>query len=215
MAPRIRIAVLAAGVGASAVAAAALAPHSPGALSAAVADLGVLAPLVVLAAWALLTPALFPGTVLAATGGLALGAVMGTAVSLAGALLGALAAFAVARAGGGRASGRIGGEHLRALRARLERRGFLAVLLLRAAPGVPATALNYAAGLSRIRVRDFAAGIALGGSPRVAAYALLGGSLFHPTSPAAIAGLTLLAAMTLGAPAAMLVARRRVRSARP
>jgi uncharacterized membrane protein YdjX (TVP38/TMEM64 family) len=215
MAPRIRIVALACGVGACAIAAAALAPHSPAALSTAVADLGILAPLAALAAWALLTPALFPGTVLAAAGGLALGAVTGTAVSLAGALLGALAAFAVARAGGGGACGRIGGERLRALRDRLERRGFLAVLLLRAAPGVPATALNYAAGLSRIRVRDFTAGIALGGSPRVAAYALLGGSLLHPTSPAAIAGLGLLAAMTLGAPAALLVARWRARTARP
>ena len=215
MAPRIRILALTTGVGACAIAAGALAPHSPAALSAAVADLGILAPLAALAAWALLTPALFPGTVLAAAGGLALGAVMGTAVSLAGALLGALAAFAVARAGGGGAGGRIGGERLRALRDRLERRGFLAVLLLRAAPGVPATALNYAAGLSRIRLRDFTAGIALGGSPRVAAYALLGGSLLHPTSPAAIAGLALLAAMTLGAPAALLVARWRARTVRP
>jgi uncharacterized membrane protein YdjX (TVP38/TMEM64 family) len=210
MAPRLRLLALGAGVAMCAVAVAALAPHSPSALSHAADGLGLLAPLLVLAAWTLLTPALFPGTVLAGAAGLALGSELGTAVSLAGALLGAVAAFLVARLGGGGAATRLGGRRVVRLRERLERRGFLAVLLLRAAPGVPATALNYAAGLSRIRLRDFAAGIALGGSPRVVAYALLGGSLLHPTSPAALTGIGLLAGMTLGTPLIVWLARRRL-----
>lgn len=211
MAPRLRLLALGAGVAVCAGAVAALAPHSPSALSHAAGGLGWLAPLVALAAWTLLTPALFPGTVLAGAAGLALGTGMGTAVSVVGALLGAVAAFGVARHGGGGAATRLGGPRVHALRERLERRGLLAVLLLRAAPGVPATALNYAAGLSRIRLRDFAIGIALGGSPRVIAYALLGGSLLHPTSPAAITGIALLAGMTLAAPVVVWLARRRLR----
>ena len=207
MAPRLRLLALGAGVAACAAAGAALAPHSPSALSHAAAGLGWAAPLVVLAAWTLLTPALFPGTVLAGAAGLALGAGVGTATSLVGALLGSVAAFLVARLGGGGAATRLGGPRVHALRERLERRGFLAVLLLRAAPGVPATALNYAAGLSRIRARDFAAGVALGGSPRVVAYSLLGGSLLHPTSPAAMTGLALLAVMTLGPPLVLVLSR--------
>jgi uncharacterized membrane protein YdjX (TVP38/TMEM64 family) len=210
MAPRRRLLALGAGVAACAVAVAALAPHSPSALSHAANGLGWLAPLVLLAAWVLLTPTLFPGTVLAGAAGLALGAGMGTAVSLAGALLGSVAAFLVARHGGGGAATRLGSARVHALRERLERRGFLAVLALRAAPGVPATALNYAAGLSRIRLRDFAAGVALGGSPRVIAYALVGGSLLHPTSPTALAGFALLAGMTLLVPLALWLGRRRL-----
>jgi uncharacterized membrane protein YdjX (TVP38/TMEM64 family) len=210
MAPRRRLLALGAGVAVCAAGAAAFAPHSPSALSHAAAGLGLLAPLVVLAAWTLLTPALFPGTVLAAAAGLALGTGTGTAVSLIGALLGAVAAFLVARHGGGGAATRLGGPRVHALRERLERRGLLAVLLLRAAPGIPATALNYAAGLSRIRLRDFAVGIALGGSPRVIAYALLGGSLLHPTSPAAFAGLALLATMTVVPVAVVWLGRRRL-----
>ena len=210
MAPRLRLLALGAGVAACAAAAAGLAPHSPSALSQAADGLGWVAPLVVLAVWTLLTPALFPGTVLAGAAGLALGSGLGTGVSLAGAVLGAVAAFLVARLGGGGAATRLGGPRVQALRERLERRGLMTVLVLRAAPGVPATALNYAAGLSRVRLRDFVAGIALGGSPRVVAYSLLGGSLLHPTSPAALAGIALLAGMTLGVPLVLWLARRRL-----
>jgi uncharacterized membrane protein YdjX (TVP38/TMEM64 family) len=210
MTPRLRLLALGAGVAACAAAVAVLAPHSPSALSHAAAGLGVLAPLVVLAAWTLLTPALFPGTVLAGATGLALGTGAGTAVSVVGALVGSVAAFLVARHGGGGAATRLGGPRVHALRERLERRGLVAVLVARAAPGIPATGLNYAAGLSRIRLRDFAIGIALGGTPRVVAYALLGGSLLHPTSPTGLTGFALLAVMTLAVPAILWLSRRRL-----
>ena len=66
---------------------------------------GVAAPLAALVAWVLLTPALFPGTVLAAAGGLAFGALGGAVLALGGAVLGGLAAFTLARtAAGGLAS---------------------------------------------------------------------------------------------------------------
>jgi uncharacterized membrane protein YdjX (TVP38/TMEM64 family) len=115
----------------------------------------------------------------------------------------------VARAGGGAAAHRIGGPRVHGLRGRLERRGFLSVLLLRAAPGVPATALNYAAGLSRVRLGHFAAAVALAQSPRVVAYALRGGSSLDLTSTPAIIALATIAAMTAATPVALLIARRR------
>jgi uncharacterized membrane protein YdjX (TVP38/TMEM64 family) len=96
-----------------------------------------------------------------------------------------------------------------ALRERLERSGFLSVLVLRAAPGVPATVLNYAAGLSRVRLAQFAPAVALAGSPRVAAYSLLGGSLADLHSPRVLIALALLAAMTAGTPLAVVLTRRR------
>ena len=53
--------------------------------------------MIALAAWIVLTPAMFPGTVLAAAGGLAFGALGGSLIACAGAVGGGLAAFALAR----------------------------------------------------------------------------------------------------------------------
>jgi len=78
-------------------AAAVLLPHSPAELRLLLLGAGVAAPVAALAAWILLTPALFPGTVLAAAGGLSFGAAGGAGLAFAGALAGGLASFALAR----------------------------------------------------------------------------------------------------------------------
>jgi hypothetical protein len=148
MPDRVRLLALALLIAALAVAALAGAPHTPAGLRALIDGLGPAAPLALLAAWVVLTPALFPGTVLAAAGGLVLGPALGVPLALTGATLGAAAAFALARAGGARAVAGLEGRRLAAIQERLERRGFVAVAALRAAPGMPATALNYAAGLA-------------------------------------------------------------------
>ena len=59
----------------------------------------------------------------------------------------------------------------------LGRRGFSAVLAARLMPGIPATGLHYAAGVSRVRAREFTAVIAIGGLLRTAPYAVLGQGL--------------------------------------
>jgi uncharacterized membrane protein YdjX (TVP38/TMEM64 family) len=162
-----------------AVAAAVALPHSPAELRHLVLAAGVAAPLVLLGAWVVLTPALFPGPVLAAAGGLAFGAATGTALSCAGAVLGGLAAFAVARlvARGAIASHLLRSARLARINALLERRGFAAVLAARLMPGVPATGLYYAAGASSVRRSAFTAAIALGALLRTTPYALLGDGL--------------------------------------
>jgi uncharacterized membrane protein YdjX (TVP38/TMEM64 family) len=160
-------------------AAAALLPHSPEALRELVLSLGPAAPAIALAAWILLTPALFPGTVLAAAGGLAFGGLGGAALAWAGAVAGGLAAFALARTV---ARGPIDGlvrrnPRLRRTHALLERRGFAAVLAARLMPGMPAGGLHYAAGVSPVKTRAFAAAIAVGALLRTAPYAVLGQGL--------------------------------------
>jgi uncharacterized membrane protein YdjX (TVP38/TMEM64 family) len=159
--------------------AAALLPHSPEALRELVLSVGPAAPAIAVAAWILLTPALFPGTVLAAAGGLAFGGVGGAAVAWAGAVAGGMAAFALARTA---ASGPIDGPvrrtpRLRRIRAVLERRGFAAVLAARLMPGVPAGGLHYAAGVSPVKARAFAAAIGVGALLRTVPYAVLGQGL--------------------------------------
>jgi uncharacterized membrane protein YdjX (TVP38/TMEM64 family) len=196
--PRVRLALFVLLVLGGAVAVALGAPHSPAELRDLARHAGPFAPVVFVVAWALLTVVLFPGTVLAGAGGMLFGAGVGTPLSILGATLGGVAAFVLARRGARRSLEAVGGERFVALSQRVERRGFVAVLAARAAPGVPAGLLHYAAGASRVRLRDFAAGIALGGAPRVFAYTALGGSLTHPGSPLALAGLGVLALMTVG-----------------
>jgi uncharacterized membrane protein YdjX (TVP38/TMEM64 family) len=205
-AARRRLALLALSIAACFGTAAILLPHDPAAVTR-LADLpsGLLA-VAAVAAWALLTPAMVSGTLLAAATGALLGAAAGMPVALAGATLGAAAAFLVARHVGRGPAEALAGPRARRLRERIERRPVLSIVLARAAPGSPATLLNYAAGLTRIRLRQFVAGTVLGGAPRVLAYTALGGAAAdHALVPALAAG-GLIA--LLGA-AGVLVARRR------
>lgn len=178
-----RLIVLALAIAAAFAAAAAGLPHTPAGLRALAGAGGSFSPLIALGAWVALTCALFPGTVLAAATGLAFGAALGGTIACAGATLGGVLAFLVARRAGRADAERMLGERFAGLRERLERRGFLAVLAARVAPGMPVTAMHYVCGLSRVRLRDFAAGILLGGAPRAFAYAAIGAGLSSGGGP--------------------------------
>ena len=73
----------------------------------------------------------------------------------------------------------------------------MSVLYARIAPGMPYTLVNYAAGLTSIRLGVFAGATALGAAPRAFAYTALGGSLGDLRSPAAIVALVVLVGMAL------------------
>jgi uncharacterized membrane protein YdjX (TVP38/TMEM64 family) len=189
------------------IAAGLLLPHSPAELRDLVLAAGVAAPVIVLAAWIVLTPALFPGTLLAAVGGLAFGAAGGTALATGGAVLGGLTAFALARTLGRRPAQQLANRspRLARLEALLERRGFAAVLAARLMPGVPASGLYYAAGLSPVRYGAFTAAIAIGALVRTAPYALLGNGLASGSALSlALAG----ASVVIGGAGALLLLRR-------
>lgn len=171
-------------------------PHSPDGLRHLVAGAGPLGPLAFVALWAVATPSLVSGTLLAAAGGLLFGPVLGSAVTIAGAALGGAVSFALARKLGGQALGTLGSRAARITGA-IEKRGFRSVLCLRAAPGVPATILNYAAGLARIRLRDFVAASAIAGAPRAIAYTVLGTNAAHPSAFAVAAPIVILVVMTV------------------
>jgi uncharacterized membrane protein YdjX (TVP38/TMEM64 family) len=174
--PRFRVIGLTALVAGAFAAAVALLPHSPADLRALIVGAGVMGPAIALGAWILLTPAMFSGTLLAAASGLAFGAVGGAVLSLLGAVLGGLVAFALARTV---ARPHVEATLLRRRRFRrihglLERRGFAALLAARLMPGVPATGLHYAAGISPVGTRAFAGAITLGALLRTTPYAVLG-----------------------------------------
>jgi uncharacterized membrane protein YdjX (TVP38/TMEM64 family) len=189
------------------VAAAALLPHSPSELRDLVLAAGVAAPVAALAAWVVLTPALFPGTLLAAASGLTFGAIWGTALALGGAVLGGLAAFTLARTLARGPALRLVRRSTTLARAhgRLERHGFAAVLAARLMPGVPASGLYYAAGASSVGRGAFTAAIAIGALLRTTPYALLGQGL---ASGSAIPVIIAAASIATGAGGAMLLLRQ-------
>jgi uncharacterized membrane protein YdjX (TVP38/TMEM64 family) len=207
--PLIRLLVLAAGLFALA---AIFVPHSPATVRSEIAGIGWPAPAALALLWIVLTPALFSGTILATAAGMLFGAWIGTLVGLVGATLGGLLSFAIARANRCRAPDRLASPRLARVYDRINRQPFRAILLLRVMPGVPATWLNYAAGLTRIPPRVFVAAIALGAVPRVFMYAALGGSVTHSDVALRVTSVCLF--VLLGAVGAV-TAVRTYRAARP
>jgi uncharacterized membrane protein YdjX (TVP38/TMEM64 family) len=206
--PRARLLAIAATAAVLFALAAIFLPHSPGAIREAVAGYGWAAPLLFVVAWAALTPALFSGTVLAAAGGLLFGAATGTLLGIAGASFGGLISFAIARRWGASAFEQLAHPRVRRIETRIEARPLRSLLLLRIMPGMPATWLNYAVGLTKVRARTFALANALGGAPRIFIYAGLGGSLSHASTAMTVVSLALFCGLAaLGAVAALLERR--------
>ena len=173
---------------------------------------GPWAPLVFILVSACLTPAFFPGPILAAASGLLFGITAGVPISLASTVLGASIAFSISRWVAGDVVEEKGGPRVRALADWVGERGFVSVLLARITPGVPYSAINYAAGLApKLALPTFAAATALGAAPRTYAYVALGGSLDDLARPEALVAFAILIVMAIGG----LVLLRRARRSGP
>lgn len=158
--------------------------------------------------WPLVFPLinlLVPWPITAGATGLLFGTALGTPLALAGVLVQAAVQFWLAR--------KVAGEDLRrrvlerapAVSAALERNGLLAVFYSRIVPGVPWGLVNYAAGLSRVRLRELLLGTLVGGTPKIFAYVALGGSFGDLGRPEAIVAIALLVILALGG---LVIARR-------
>lgn len=160
-----------------------LAPTDVEVIRAAAAEWGWAGALVFLVAYAALTLTPVPKNLL----GIAAGVVWGFWVALVlvyvGALLGAAASFVIGRALGREAVERLTGARVARLDEVLARRGFLAVLGARLIPVIPFTLINYGAGLTAVRRRDYALGTAIGILPGSAAYVALGAYGFELGPP--------------------------------
>lgn len=141
-----------------------------------------------------LTPA--PKNVLSIVAGLIFGFWGALGLVYAGALLGAAAAFGLGRSLGREAVERYTGSRVARLDALLRRRGLAAVIGVRLIPIVPFTAINYGAGLTAVRVRDYALGTAIGIIPGTVAYVALGAFGLELEWPAWVA-IAVLGALTL------------------
>lgn len=158
--------------------------------------------------YAALTLTPVPKNLLTIAAGLVWGFWFALALVYIGALLGAAASFVIGRALGREAVERLTGARVARLDAALAHRGLLAVLGARLVPVIPFTLINYGAGLTAVRRRDYALGTALGIIPGSAAYVALGAFGFELGTPFWVA-LGVLGVLALGGVVAATILRRR------
>ncbi len=156
---------------------------------------GAWGPLLFVVAYAALT--LLPGVpayLLTILAGALFGLWFGVLLVVIGATLGAVPAFALGRWLGRDAVDRLTRGRLAQVDRLLRDHGLKAVLTLRLVPVVPFTALNYASGLTGVRLRDYVVGTTVGIVPGVVAYTSVGAFGSSPLGLGlALTGLALLA----------------------
>ena len=124
--------------------------------------------------YAVLTLTPIPKNVLSIAAGLTWGFGLGALLVYAGALIGATLAFVIGRSLGRDAVEHFTGARVARVDALLRRRGLATIIAARLIPVLPFTAINYTAGLTSVRRRDYALGTAVGIIPGTLAYVALG-----------------------------------------
>jgi uncharacterized membrane protein YdjX (TVP38/TMEM64 family) len=149
-----------------------------------------------------------PRTVFTVAAGVLFGTLTGVLLTVTGTALAALAAYWLVRFVGGRFVERHAHRPQVAwVRARLDRNGLLAVLSLRLIPAVPFAVLNYASGLSGVRVLPYLVGTVFGVLPGTVAIVVLGDAAISGHANPALFAVSLASGL-LGLAGAALAARR-------
>lgn len=135
---------------------------------------GLAGPLVFMAIYAIGTVFFLPGSVLTLAGGALFGPVLGTFYNLTGATVGAVLAFLVARYLASDWVEQKTGGRLKQLKQGVEGEGWRFVAFVRLVPLFPFNLLNYALGLTRIRLSHYLVATYLFMLPGAIAYTYLG-----------------------------------------
>lgn len=138
------------------------------------ASAGVMAPLLFIGIYAISTVLLMPGSVLTIAGGVLFGPVWGTFYNLTGATIGATMAFLIARYLASDLVSRKTGGWLSRLVEGVEAEGWRFVAFVRLVPLFPFSLLNYALGLTRIRLFHYVITSYICMLPGAIAYTYLG-----------------------------------------
>jgi phosphatidylserine/phosphatidylglycerophosphate/cardiolipin synthase-like enzyme/uncharacterized membrane protein YdjX (TVP38/TMEM64 family) len=161
-----------------------------------------LTPVLVILSYVLAGLAVVPVTLLFVATVAVFGPWLGMAYGLIGAELSALACFGIGHALGSGAVRRLAGSRVNRISRRLSERGILTMITLRIVPVAPFSVVNVIAGISDIRLRDFAIGNFLGMLPGVIGIAFVTdralASLRDP-NPVTIVGAILVLAVAAGA----------------
>jgi uncharacterized membrane protein YdjX (TVP38/TMEM64 family) len=132
------------------------------------------APILFLLLYALATVLFVPGSVLTVAGGALFGPIWGTLWNLTGATLGATLAFVIARYVASDWVAARSGERLGRLMRGVEEEGWRFVAFVRLVPLFPFNLMNYAFGLTRIRLREYVLASLACMAPGALAYSYLG-----------------------------------------
>jgi uncharacterized membrane protein YdjX (TVP38/TMEM64 family) len=138
------------------------------------AHFGPWAPLLFVLLYAFATVLFVPGSVLTVAGGALFGPVWGTLLNLTGATLGATLAFLIARYVGSDWVARRAGERLARLIRGVDEEGWRFVAFVRLVPLFPFNLVNYAFGLTGIRLGEYALASLVCMAPGALAYTYLG-----------------------------------------
>jgi uncharacterized membrane protein YdjX (TVP38/TMEM64 family) len=142
--------------------------------------LGVFAPVDFILLYAFFTLLFLPKAVLSILAGATFGLSLGLAYVLIGAMVGAVIAFLLSRFVAREPTKRLAGAHLARLDEMIAKNAFVGIVVARLIPVVPFTLLNYAAGLTAIRLGTFASASAIGMIPGTFVYVSIGAFGVHP-----------------------------------
>ena len=137
-------------------------------------DAGAAGPLLFILIYAVGTVVFLPGSVLTLAGGALFGPVLGTLYNLIGATIGATLAFLIARNLASDWVERKTGGRLKRLQEGVEQQGWRFVAFVRLVPLFPFNLLNYALGLTRLRLMHYIIASFLFMLPGTIAYTYLG-----------------------------------------
>ncbi|WP_255546139.1 MULTISPECIES: TVP38/TMEM64 family protein [unclassified Nesterenkonia] len=144
-------------------------------------DFGWAAWIVFIAVYAAVAMTPIPVTIMAVSGGLIFGTMLGSLLSVIGVLIGCFAAYHLARFLGTQAVRKLLGSHAEKVEAHLEGAGFEAVCALRLTPGVPYWPVNYGSGAFGVTQRDFVVASAVATVPGQVALVALGAFIADQT----------------------------------
>ena len=137
---------------------------------------GIWAPIIYIAIYTIATVLVLPSTVLNLTGGAIFGLWLGTVWTSIAAIIAAVVAFAFTRTVGRDWIARKLSGRWQAMDAEMHQGGLFYMFAIRLLPIIPYGLVNFAAGLTSIRFRDYLLGTMLGTVPGVLPFVMLGSS---------------------------------------
>ncbi|MDT5015336.1 MAG: hypothetical protein QOD39_1496 [Mycobacterium sp.] len=140
-------------------------------------------PLAFLGAHIVVTVFPFPRTAFTLAAGLLFGPVLGVPLAVAAATISAVIALLLVRAAGWQLSRLVHHPRIDSLDARLQERGWAAIVSMRLIPVLPFSVVNYAAGASAVRVLPYTIATLVGLIPGTAAVVILGDALTGRVNP--------------------------------
>jgi uncharacterized membrane protein YdjX (TVP38/TMEM64 family) len=160
----------------------ALGSYKPEQLQSLIRQAGVWGPFCYVALYAFGTLALLPSTPLNISGGLLFGPWLGILWTSVGAVVAAAIAFLFSRTIGRPLMEKRLAGRWQDMDAEIHRGGFFYMFAIRLIPVMPYGIVNFAAGLTSIRFRDYLMGTTLGTVPSVLPFVLIGSSSFKALS---------------------------------